>query len=57
MSPTSQTRPTRPTTTYATDTQPSGSPLVEELDAILDEIDIVLEESTVVADYRQKGGE
>lgn len=44
MSPRSQARPTKPTTTYATADQPAGDPVVDRLDEILRDIDEALNE-------------
>lgn len=44
-------------TTEEVEAQPSSSELIEETDDLLDEIDSLLEETTVVSNYRQKGGQ
>jgi ubiquitin-like protein Pup len=53
-----QKKVTRPNTTYATETSPTGV-TVEDFDKLLEDIDEILEENVIeiVRLYRQPGGE
>jgi hypothetical protein len=48
---------TKDTVTEEVEPKPSSTELIEESDELMDEIDRLLEETTVVSNYRQKGGQ